>query len=68
MWAYSKADPVKRRSFFCSAKAHRDNEQQGGAAMIHREYAKVTGMDVYRCAILGLMGIFYVFLVFLMFL
>jgi hypothetical protein len=36
--------------------------------MIHREQAKVTGMDVYRCAVLGLMGIFYMFLVFLMFL
>jgi hypothetical protein len=35
--------------------------------MINTEKAKVTAMDVYRCAILGLMGIFYVFLVFLMF-
>jgi hypothetical protein len=59
---------VKRREFFCSVEARRDNEQQGGAAMIQTEHAKVTGMDVYRCAILGLMGIFYVFLVFLLFL
>jgi hypothetical protein len=35
--------------------------------MIQREVAKITGMDIYRGAILGLMGIFYVFLVFLMF-
>ena len=47
--------------------AFRDNEQQGGAAMIQREVAKVTGLDIYRGAILGLMGIFYLFLVFLMF-
>jgi len=58
---------VKRREPFCSAWALKDNEQQGGATMIQRERAKVTGMDVYRCAILGLVGIFYVFLVFLMF-
>ncbi len=36
--------------------------------MIQTEHAKVTGMDVYRGAILGLVGMFYVFLVFLMFL
>jgi hypothetical protein len=36
--------------------------------MIQTERAKVTGMDVYRCAILGLVGMFYVVLVFLMFL
>jgi hypothetical protein len=36
--------------------------------MIQREQAKVTAIDIYRGAILGLMGIFYVFLVFLMFL
>ncbi len=47
--------------------AFKDNEQQGGVAMIKRDVAKVTGMDIYRGAILGLMGIFYVFLVFLMF-
>ena len=36
--------------------------------MIQSEGAKVTGMDIYRGAILGLMGVFYLFLVFLMFL
>ena len=36
--------------------------------MIERAVAKITGMDIYRGAILGLMGIFYVFLVFLLFL
>lgn len=36
--------------------------------MIQREQSKVTAMDVYRVAILGLIGIFYVVLVFLMFL
>ena len=66
--AEAKEDPMKRREFFCSVEARRDNEQQGGTAMIQTEPAKVTGMDVYRCAILGLVGVFYVFLVFLMFL
>ncbi len=46
---------------------YKDIEQRGGAAMMQTERAKVTGMDVYRGAILGLMGIFYLFLVFLMF-
>ena len=59
---------MKRYSVFCKAEAGRDKEQQGGATMIERKPAVVTGMDVYRCAILGLMGVFYVFLVFLMFL
>jgi hypothetical protein len=45
----------------------RDNEHGGGATMTQRAGAKVTGMDIYRGAILGLMGIFYLFLVFLMF-
>jgi hypothetical protein len=36
--------------------------------MIQTERTKVTGMDVYRCAILGLIGIFYGFLVVLFFL
>jgi hypothetical protein len=36
--------------------------------MINREPAKITAMDIYRGAILGLVGMFYVFLVFLMFL
>ena len=35
--------------------------------MIHREIAKITALDIYRGAILGLMGLFYVFIVFLMF-
>jgi hypothetical protein len=35
--------------------------------MIQKEVPKVTGMDVYRGAILGLMGVFYLFLMFLMF-
>ncbi len=47
--------------------AFKDNEQQGGVAMIREEKFNVTAIDVYRGAILGLMGIFYVFLVFLMF-
>jgi hypothetical protein len=36
--------------------------------MIQQEQSKVTAMDVYRVAILGLVGIFYVSLVLLMFL
>jgi hypothetical protein len=35
--------------------------------MIRKEKVNVTALDVYRCAILGLMGLFYMFLVFLMF-
>jgi len=35
--------------------------------MIRKEQFKVTAIDVYRGAILGLMGVFYVFLAFLMF-
>lgn len=58
---------MKRREPFCSARALRDNEQQGGATMIRKENFNVTAIDVYRGAILGLVGIFYVFLVFLMF-
>jgi len=43
------------------------NLWRGGAAVIHREASRITTMDLYRFAILGLMGIFYLFLVFLMF-
>jgi hypothetical protein len=34
---------------------------------IEKEVPKVTGMDIYRGTILGLMGVFYLFLAFLMF-
>ncbi|MCJ7546281.1 MAG: hypothetical protein MUP30_05585 [Deltaproteobacteria bacterium] len=44
------------------------NHWKGDAAVIQREAFKVTPIDIYRFAILGLMGIFYLFLVFLMFL
>ena len=36
--------------------------------MIHRETPKITALDIYHGALLGLMGLFYVFIVFLMFL
>jgi len=36
--------------------------------MIQRETPKITALDIYRGALLGLMGLFYVFIVFLMFL
>ena len=36
--------------------------------MTHRERAKITALDIYHGALLGLMGLFYVFIVFLMFL
>lgn len=36
--------------------------------MTHRERVKITALDIYRGALLGLMGLFYVFIAFLMFL
>jgi hypothetical protein len=56
------------REPFCRGEALIDNQCTGGATMIQTERPKVTAMDVYRSAILGLVGMFYVFLVFLMFL
>lgn len=36
--------------------------------MTHRERTKITALDIYHGALLGLMGLFYGFLVILMFL
>jgi hypothetical protein len=44
------------------------NQWRGYAAMIHREASKVTTLDLYRFAVVGLMGIFYGFLIVLFFL
>jgi hypothetical protein len=42
-------------------------EKEGAAMIREEEKPMVSGMDIYRGVILGLVGLFYGFLVFLMF-